>query len=361
MDNQSSKLINFTYQISWKDKILLYEHLSNLLEGGVTILVALESFIEKTSNPKIREEIGGLFLLVNSGDQVSLAMKKMPNIFDKREISIIEAGENSGTIQKSFLSLAEDLRKKEELKTKVKSSLTYPFIIMCFLLIAITIVMYYVIPKFQPIFETVGANMPFATQSLINTSNFVVGNFGLIIFLIFLGAISFKIFTMSDFGKYFIDDLKLKTPLIGPVYKNYILSNIASSLGLLLGAGIDIIKSLKLTAESSDNEVYKLLIYEIGAQVSSGKKISESIEEIDSEHKFFKSDFIQMLNAGEKTSTLNKIFQKLFVQYTREVDNSLSIFIKWIEPIVILIASIFVLWFALAILSVVLQMSNLNF
>lgn len=361
MEKRELILDTFLYKIKLKDRILFYEHLANMLEWGITIIVALRSFIEKTPNPKLKEEIGNLLFFIDSWDSVNLAMKKMPKMFSKREIAIVESGENSWSLQRSFLNISIDLRKQEELITKAKWSLTYPFIILCFLTLAVLVVMYYVIPQFKTLFESLDSELPFVTKTLVMTSDFVIWNIGFLIFLVIGLVIWFKFFVASDFWKMYIDDLKLKLPLVWKVYKNYMVANIASSMSLLLAAWIDIIKSFRLTADWLTNELYKWILLEITDRVASGKKVSESIEEIDPNHYFFWTDFIQMINAWEKTSTLNKTCEKLATQYSREVDSSLGILMKWIEPLAILIAAMFVFWFAIAIMSVVMQMSNLNF
>lgn len=128
-----------------------------------------------------------LLLLIDSGDVMSFAMKKLPRTFDVSEVSIVEAGEQSGTMQKSFSSLAEDLRNREDLRQKLKSAITYPAIILTFLLAAILIVMIFVIPKLLPLFETAGTELPFSTRSLVATSNFISEHFIAILACILLG------------------------------------------------------------------------------------------------------------------------------------------------------------------------------
>lgn len=112
--------VRFWHRISTKEKALFYEHLANMVDGGVSVIAALRSFLDKNRNVKMEAEILHLLVFVESGDGFSIAMKKLPTTFDKREIAIIEAGEQSGTMQHSFVNLADELRNQEELKSKVK-------------------------------------------------------------------------------------------------------------------------------------------------------------------------------------------------------------------------------------------------
>lgn len=350
--------VYFWNKITIKDKALFYEHLSNMVDWWVSVIKALEWFLEKTQNPLLAREIANLLVFIESWDPFSTAMKKLPYIFSNKEVAIVEAWESSWTMQKSFDSLSKQLRTQEELKQKATQSLTYPIIIMCVLIIAVIVIMTYVIPKIKPLFETAWIELPFATKTLIGTSEFFLNNFFLIIFGIIATILGLKIFSKTDSGKKYFDTLYLKMPLVWDVYRNYIIAQVSSNLGLLIQAGIPIIKTLKLSWDSSNNEIYKQAIYMVADSVSQWKKLTGSIEEVDPEHRYFPADLIQMFEAWEKTSTLNKVCDKLSNQYTREVEHSINVLVKWIEPLAIVIAWIFVLWFAFAIFSAVMMITE---
>ena len=348
----------FWNRITVKDRALFYEHLANLVEGGVTVMNATNSFLEKTQNPRLYQEVARLFLFINSGDSFSTAMKKLPTTFDRREIAIIEAGEASGTIQKSFMNLAKQLREQEELKKKITGALTYPLIIMVFLGIAVTVIMTYVIPKIQPLFVSNDVELPFATKSLIATSDFMINNFVLLLFVIIGAVVGLQAYMKTDSGRLFFHEIALKLPLVGDVYRNYLLARIASNLGILMAAGIPILKTFALTGESANNAVYGIAIADAIERITQGKKIVQSIRESDPEKRLFPNDFLQLMDAGEQTSTINKICVKISEQYTREVDSSVTTLVKWVEPLAILFAGVFVLWFAFGIFSAVLKITE---
>lgn len=175
---------------------------------------ATNSFLEKTQNPRLYQEISKLFLFINSGDSFSTAMKKLPTTFDRRETSIIEAGETSGTIQRSFMNLAKQLREQEELTKKITGAMTYPLIIMVFLAIAVSVIMMYVIPKIQPLFASNDMELPLVTQSLIATSSFMINNFALIIVFIIGGIIGIQAYFKTESGRLLFHDVALKLPLV---------------------------------------------------------------------------------------------------------------------------------------------------
>jgi type II secretory pathway component PulF len=167
---------------------------------------------------------------------VNVAMRKLPDFFDEKEISIVESGEQTGMIQESFLAIASDLRGQEELKNKIVSAMTYPVIIILFLILAISIVMIYVIPQLMPIIGGMSDDLPFTTRALIGTSSFLQDNF-LFIFIALAGFILISVgFSRTEYGAEIIDREKIMLPITGPVYKNYLIVRTMSTFHLLSSA-----------------------------------------------------------------------------------------------------------------------------
>lgn len=356
--NNKEKQTYIFKSVSLMDKFNFFEYLAVMVDGWVTLPQAIQSVSKRIKNPYFQEKIDELGIYISSGDQLSKAMKKIPDVFNQSETSIVEAGETSGTLVTSMTSLATESKKLYELRQTVKQALTYPFIIMIFLVLAILIVMTYVVPSIIPLIDEAGVERPFATQALIVTSDFVSNNLFLILVTIILIGFGYHFYSKSESGKKYFDELYLKLPLIWDVYRNYIIASNSSLLGVLMNAGIPVVKTIILTGKSSNNVVYESLYNEISSKVSVGKKIVESMTEVDEEWKYFPSDFVQLLSVGEKTASLGKVCKKLNEQYIREVNYSLANLTKWIEPIAILVAGVFVLWFAFAIFGAILKLTQ---
>ncbi len=348
----------FSKKISLIEKYNFYEYLAVMLDSWVGMTSALESVQDKITNPYFNLKIWELITFIMSGDPFSKAMKKVPQIFSLSEISIIESGEQTGKLANSFERLSEDLKAVAHLKNKIKSALNYPAIIFGFLFIAVIVVLVYVIPNIRPLFDDAGIDLPFATQALLSSSEFIIGNF---LYLIFFGAficvwlIGYK---NTDTGRKSMDNFYLHLPLVWKVYRNYILSDIAGNLGSLIWSGVSIIKALTLTGVSTNNAVYQSLFKQIIAKVSTWEKIVESMAQVDPGNVYFPKDFLQMLGVGEKSAKIQEVSLKMNKQYNRELDYSLSILTKWIEPLAILIAWVFVVWFAFAIFGAILKVTT---
>ncbi|MDA9129453.1 type II secretion system F family protein [Candidatus Gracilibacteria bacterium] len=345
-------------KVSLIDKFNFYEYLSVMLDGGVTISETLGSVQTKIKNPYFKEKIEELQTYVSSGDSFSKSMKKIPQIFTSGEVSIVESGETTGKLSLSLGHLAENLRKSHDLRSKIKGALTYPIIIFLFLILAIIIVLAYVIPAVSQLFDNAEVELPLSTQALIATSDFVIYNWPVLILFILTAGVLFYGYKNTEKGRANLDYFTLNLPLIGKVYKNYLLASLSTNMGSLIGSGVPVTKSLSLTARSLNNLVYETHLNDVMRKVSGGQKIVDSMTEVDPEHRFFPLDFLQMLSVGEKTASLDAVSKKLTEQYTREVNYSLGNLTKWIEPIAILVAGVFVLWFAFAIFGAILKVTQ---
>lgn len=329
-----------------------------MLDGWVTISETLESVQTKIKTPFFKEKIRELQTYVSSGDSFSKSMKKTPQIFTSGEVSIVESWETIGKLSVSLANLSENLRKSHDLRSKIKAALTYPAIIFLFLIFAIIIVLTYVIPAVSQLFETSEVELPPATKALITTSNFVIYNWPLLILFLATSLLLFYGYKNTEKGRANLDYFILSLPLVGKVYKNYILASLSTNLGSLIASGVPVVKALSLTAKSLDNLVYEAHLLAVMEKVSGGQKIVDSMQEVDEDHRIFPLDFLQMLSVWEKTASLDKVSKKLTDQYTREVNYSLLNLTKWIEPIAILIAWVFVLWFAFAIFWAILKVTQ---
>lgn len=345
-------------KVSYIEKSNFFEFLAVMLDSGVNFIQALDSFSERTKNLYFQEKIEEIKVYVSSWESLSKAMKKIPDLFGDTETAITEAWEKSGSLVNSLESLSNDFKKIHNLRLKIKGALTYPIIIFLFLIVAVIIVMTYVIPMLKPLFDTAQVELPFATTALIATSDFISNYLIHILVSIILFFLALTFYRNTPSGKEVFDRFFLSIPLIWNLYRNYIISRISANLGVLVAAWVPILKVLTLVGKSTNNVVYVGLFDMLITKVSSGGKIVESILEIDPLHEYFPSDFITMLAVWEKTASIQKITEKINNQYTIEIDNSLASITKWIEPIAIATAGIFVLWFAFAIFGAILKLTQ---
>ncbi len=356
-EEQDNNIILFK-KITDLDKYNFYEYLSVMLDSWVWIVEALESVQEKLDNIYFKQKINDLLVFIASWDSLSKAMKKDPSTFWSHEVSIIEAWETTWSLDKALADLSINIKNIYELKKKIKSSLTYPAIIFLFLIVAVLIILIYVVPSLKPLFEQFNVWLPFATKALIVTSNFIINNFLIILFIIISIVIVLLIYKNTENWRENIENFILNTPLIWDVYKNYILSNISLTMWNLIGAWVPTLKMLKLVWKSSWSHVYDEIFKLVSKKVEWWEKIVDSMVEIDVDKFYFPTSFIQLMSVWERTANLETISKKIHNQFKREVEYSLINLTKWIEPIAVLFASIFVLWFAFAIFWAIMKLTT---
>lgn len=344
--------------VSIVDKYNFYEYLSVMIDSWVTISEALNSVSAKIRNPFFKMKIEELLTYINSWDAFSKAMKKIPQVFTSWEISMVESGETSWMLVTSLSRLSNDLRRNHELRAKVKWALTYPIIIFLFLILAVIVVLSYVIPSLRPLFAESWVELPFATKTLIWTSDFLINNYLVILLFLFFLFVIFVWYRNTSEWKAKMNNILLSLPLVWKVYQNYILASASATLWNLVWSWVNITKALSLTWKATNSIVYESLFNAVMTKVSGGNKIVDSMREVDEYMDYFPHDFLQMLSVWEKTAKVEEIANKMNIQYTREVDYSLASLTKWIEPIAILLAWIFVLWFAFAIFWAILKVTQ---
>ena len=344
--------------VSIKDKYNFFEYLSIMLDWWVSITESLSSVESKITSTYFKSKVKELITYISSWDSFSKSMKNLPDIFTKAEISIIEAGESSWMMSESLMIISDDLKKVDDLKNKVKWALTYPLIIFLFLFLALFIVLKYVIPQLENLFNSASVALPMSTQLLIWMSNFVVNNWTVLFLSLLTFIVSIYWYKNTINGKKSIENFIFWLPLIWIVYRNYILSNIASTLWNLTWSWVSVLKTLKLVWRATNNSIYENLFEEILVLVSWWDQIVKAMGKVDPEKIYFPADFLQMLSVWERTANLEAISKKLSAQYIKEVDYSLINLTKWIEPIAILFAAIFVTWFAYAIVWAILKVTE---
>jgi type II secretory pathway component PulF len=195
-------------------------------------------------------------------------MRKFPDFYTQKEIAIVESGEQTGMLKDAFMAIASELRMQEDLRRKVIGALTYPLVILFFLVLALTVVMTYVIPQIMPIIAEMTTEISLSTRSLIWVSNFLRHNMIFIIVVLIATLLIFRGYTMTDIGKRWLDRVKLSAPITGTIYKNYLVVQVMSTFHLLSSSGVSIVKALRLTGASAGNSSISDMYSYIADEVS---------------------------------------------------------------------------------------------
>ncbi len=350
-----AKRIKFFERVSRKEIVMFFRQLSIMFASHVPLVEALQTIANQTKNPDFKERILKITEDVDAGTTLSESFSRHPKIFTSFMVNMVKSGEVSGNLSKSLEYLADHSEREYELLANVRGAMIYPVLILAVALIIFSLMMIFVIPQLTEVLKETGQSLPLLTKLVIAFSD-VFKQYFLIIMPLFLGSLGAIIYYFkTPKGKKVFDKNALKVPLVSSFLKMIYLSRFAENLSTLFSAGIPITQSLEITGNIVGNETYKNAILITRDEVRKGKQISEVLTIFPD---LFPSVLIQLISAGEKTGTLDKILLKIVNFYQKEVDRAIKNFLTILEPILIIFLGLGVTILIMAIMVPIYQMSS---
>lgn len=328
-----------------KDIIVFTRQLATLFAAGIPLLRSIQALAEQMENKTFKEVLQKVTAEIQAGTAFSDTLAKHPKVFSKIYVSMIRAGEASGTLEDILKRLALLAEHDAATKAKIKAATRYPKIVIGVMLAAIVILMKFVVPNFMQIFEMVELELPLATRMLIK-ANYLFTNYW---YILFGGAgilfFAFSKFTKTKRGRRQMDALILKIPIFGPIFLKIAMSVFTRTMSTLNRSGISIIKNLEICAEVVDNVIIAEVIDHLKENVKQGKSIAGTMKESP----IFTPMVIQMMAAGEESGELDNMLVKVSEYYDSEVDYAIGNISSLIEPILLAFLGGMVLFLMLAI------------
>jgi type IV pilus assembly protein PilC len=323
----------FGKSVSNKDLVLFSRQLATLISAQVPILQALRILQEQVDNSYLLAVLGGLISSVENGESLSSAMAKYPKIFGNVYVSLVKSGEVSGSLDRSLGYLADQLEKDYELLAKVKSAMTYPIFVLLALAVVGVLMFKFVLPKLTSVLKEQGGNLPPVSVALITFTDFFEKFWWIVLMGIGILVLSVKYYVSTNTGRYQLDELKIRFPIIGDIFKKIYLARFSRNLSTLVVGGIPIIKAIQIVAEIINNVIYRDILLDTVNKISAGRTISDGL----SGHPEFPNIVTQMVKVGEQTARLDDILMKLANFYEKEVDTKISTLTTLLEPMIMII------------------------
>lgn len=340
-------------KVKHKDVVILSRQMATLFESQVSALKAFTLLSENSENRLLSSKLGEVCADLQAGLSISNSLAKHKDVFSDFYINMVRAGEETGKLNETFSYLAEYLDRQYVLTTKTRNAFIYPIFVVFTFIVVMILMFTVVIPKLSQIILESGQDIPVATKIVIGISNFFLDyGFILLIFAVLFG-IYVGFLLRSEKGKVYIDRTRLTMPVVGNLYKKLFLSRISDNLNTMLTSGIPIIKSLDITAEIVDSNVYKAILKDVTEKVKSGLSISDAFEVY---HKEIPNIMVQMIKVGEETGSLGPILKTLSDFYKREVDDAIDVMVGLIEPVMIVFLGLGV---GILLVSILLPIYNL--
>ena len=293
---------------------------------------------------------------VQAGVSLSQALSYHSKLFSPFYISMVKAGEASGTLSKSLEYLADHLEREYALSSKLKGAMVYPAFILLVMAGVLVVMLGFVVPQMASLLQESGQELPFITKVVLKSSD-ILKQWGWLMFLVLVGLAVFLFRALkTKKGRGFFDEIILKVPLMGSFFKMVYLSRFAENLSVLIAGGLPIAQALEITAYIVENTVYQNIIFQIRDEVRKGGMISSVLSQYTA---FFPPVFVQMVLVGEKTGGLDKTLLNVVDFYEKEVDRLIATFLSLLEPMMILFLGLVVGGVVASILMPMYQMTGL--
>jgi len=315
------------------DEIVLFtREMVTLLRAGVPMLTALEA-LSSQSAKKMGETLNKIYVDVMSGKSLSQAMDRHPKVFSKLFVNSVYAGEMSGSLDDVLERMATVLKHDEETKKKVKSAMQYPTFVILAMTGAFAIIMTQVVPKFAGIFSKLGADLPLPTKILMGLSSFMQQYMLLMIGALGAGVVVFYFVNKSPKGKYWLDSVKMKIPLIGNLITKSAMARFTKMFETLNRSGLPILQTLNTVSGAVGNKVIEETIKDVAVGVERGEGIAGTMKK----HTIFPPMVVRMISIGEQSGSLDDMLGSVASHFDMEVEYAIKGLTSMIEPILTIV------------------------
>lgn len=354
---EASSHLSIMRRIPVKHKVIFSRQLSTLINAGLPLVQSLNTVINQTPDKKLKDVLHKVVSDLESGLSFAQALSKHGDVFDDVYISLIAAGEASGTLDVALERLANQQEKDAEIMAKVRGALVYPILVIVVLVGVVVFMLTTVLPQVQALYTGLpGAKLPFVTSLLLSLSNFMQ-KFWWILLLGTVGGLflTFK-WARSASGKPVVDRLKMRAPVIGPLFMKVYMARFSRTAATLIGSGVPMIKMLNTTAQAVGNVHVAAAITASIEQVKGGKTLSASL----TGNPNFLDLVPNMINIGEQSGAMDGMLTKLADYYEKEVDNQIKSISTVIEPALMVFVGIIALVVVAAILLPIYSLAGKN-
>jgi type IV pilus assembly protein PilC len=337
----------FRSRVPTKEKILFSRQLSTLINSGLPLIQSLNIVRNQTKHKALKNIIGKVISDIEAGSSLAAAMQKFPSVFNNVYVSLVAAGEASGSLDKSLERLATQQEKDAEVIGKVRGAMIYPAIVLVVLFAIMIFMTTTVLPQVANIYKSLpGTSLPFVTVLLLDFSKLLTKFWWLALILLVVGGYFLRNYVKTDAGRSLVDRLKMRTPPVGPLFMKLYMARFARTASTLIGAGVPMIKMLQTTAEAVGNTHITASVTKAVEQVKGGKSLSASIKDDPN----FLELVPDMISIGEQSGALETMLGRVADYYEKEVDTQIKSINTIIEPVMMIIVGIIALVIVAAVL-----------
>lgn len=343
------KDINFSFGkkkgVKVRDLSVFCRQFSSIIKAGVNVINALSMMSEQTENKKLKAAIKNVQSNVEKGETLSSAMRSEGDIFPSLLVSMVAAGEASGSLETAIERMAIQFEKDAKISGMVKKAMIYPIILIVVMIGVVIAMMMFVIPNFMDMFEGLDAEMPFMTVMVINMSNFILDKWWLLILIVAGIVFAYKSYYKTDAGRHVIDRIKIKIPVFGVLTVKTACARFSRIMSTLLSAGMPMISAIEIAAGTMDNVLFKDALQKVRSGVALGMGFSQQIGVT----RLFPAMLVHMVGIGEETGNIEDMLTNVANYYDEEVELATQSVTALMEPMIIIVMAVVVGALVLAI------------
>ncbi len=320
-------------KISAKDIAVFSRQLATMIKSGVPIVQALEIIGGGQKNPKLKDMLNSLRADIEGGSSIYEAMGKHPVQFDELYRNLVKAGESAGVLETVLDTIATYKENIESLKGKIKKALFYPATVIVVAILVSAILLIFVVPQFQQVFRSFGADLPAFTKLIIAASEFLLSYWWLILLIVIGGTFGFLFaYKRSPAMQHTMDRLILKVPVVGQIMHNAAIARYARTLATTFKAGVPLVEALDIVSGATGNSVYERAVHEIRDDVAVGYQLNMAMKQVN----LFPHMVTQMTAIGEEAGALDTMLFKVAEFYEEEVNNAVDALSSLLEPMIMI-------------------------
>ncbi|MEM7708960.1 MAG: type II secretion system F family protein [Pseudomonadota bacterium] len=317
-----------------QDIAVFSRQLATMMQAGVPLVQGFDIVAGGQNNPRMKDMLVDIKNNIESGSSLSESLAKHPVQFDELYVNLVAAGEQAGVLDTLLDEIATYKERIEEIKSKIKKALFYPAAVIGVAVIVSLVLLIYVVPQFEVIFQDAGADLPAFTAGIISLSEWLQSD-GWILGIVFGGGIASIIFAKkrSKAFAHFLDRVVLKIPVIGEIMHNSAIARFARTLSTTFAAGVPLVDALETVSGATGNQVYGNAVKQIREDVSVGHQLQLAMRQVD----LFPHMVVQMTAIGEEAGALDQMLKKVAEFYENEVNQAVDALSSLLEPIIMVI------------------------
>jgi type IV pilus assembly protein PilC len=329
--NRDIKIAGFEKGVDLKALAIMSRQAATMISSGLPLLRALHILAEQTENKKLAGLLSQVAQDVESGGALSDALAKHPVDFPPLMISMIRAGETGGFLEGALEALATNFEKESKLRSAIKSAMTYPVMVLLLSLVSVVIMLLFIVPIFQKMFEGLGSSLPAPTQMLVTISNNMWWITPLLVILIVVGIVAYRRNKNTEAFRSKWDPFKLKAPVFGNLARKIAVARFTRNFAQMIGAGVPILQALGVIGSTSGNWVIEQATKRVAESVRQGQSLAKPL----ADEPVFPPMVVQMMAVGEDSGSLEVMLTKIADFYDDEVEAQTAALTSLIEPLLI--------------------------